>query len=134
MKGKGSNKGKGKGKHFRGDQGKGKGKQMPQTSNKGKGKGKGGAGLVCWTCGAHGHTSRECRAARINAVDDASVNKTSWNDEWNEWTWNDPTYFGEFDGSWLDDHFIGHVGFDDWWTDDWTSWDDWSWDDLDLVE
>ena len=128
MKGKGSYKGKGKGKHFKGDKGKGKGKQMPQTSSKGKGKGKGGAGLVCWTCGAHGHTSRECRAGRINAVDDTSVNETSWNDEWNEWTWNDPTYFGEFDGSWQDDHFVGHVGFDDWWTDDWTSWDDWSWD------
>ena len=119
MKGKGSNKGKGKGKHFKGDKGKGKGKQMPQTSNKGKGKGKGGAGLVCWTCGAHG---------RINAVDDTSLNETSWNDEWNEWTCNDPTYFGEFDGSWQDDHFVGHVGFDDWRTDDWTSWDDWSWD------
>ena len=52
MKGKGGkSKGKGKGKNFKGMKGKGKGK----TSNKGKGK-----GIVCYTCGKPGHTSREC--------------------------------------------------------------------------
>ena len=141
MKGKGGNKGKGKGKYFKGSKGKGKGKQWPQTSNKGKGKGTitnpcSSTSVVCYTCGRPGHTSRECRAGRINAVDDtsgnqneSSWNETSWNNEWSDdWTsWDDPSYFGDYGDSW-DDYFIGNVGHDDWWTsDDWTSWDDWSW-------
>lgn len=137
MKGKGGNKGKGKGKYFKGSKGQGKGKQWPQTSNKGKGTGTitnpcSSTSVVCYTCGRPGHTSRECRAGRINAVDDTSgnQNETSWNNKWSDdWTsWDDPSYFGDYGDSW-DDYFIGNVGHDDWWTsDDWTSWDDWSWD------
>ena len=74
MKGKGG-KSKGKGKNFKGMKGKGTGK----TSNKGKGK-----GIVCYTCGKPGHTSRECNCNRVNAVDDSSWTHTSWHDEWNE--------------------------------------------------
>ena len=56
-------------------QGKGKGK----TSNKGKGK-----GIVGYTCGKPGHTSRERNLNKVNAVDGSSWKETSWHDEWNE--------------------------------------------------
>ena len=126
MKGKGGkSKGKSKGKNFKGMKGKGKGK----TSNKGKGK-----GIVCYTCGKPGHTSRECNLNRVNAMNETPWTDTSWNEEWNENESSnfDETYVVENDEtSWPDEWYVGHVNFDDWWYDDWdwTSWDDdWSWD------
>ena len=68
FKGKNKGKGKGNGKNFKGMKGKGKGK----NSNKGTGK-----GIVCYTCGTPGHTSRECSFNRVNAVDDSSWTDTS---------------------------------------------------------
>ena len=107
---------------------KGKGKGKP--SNKGQGK-----GVVCYTCGKPGHTSRECNFNRVNAVDDSTWTDTSWHDEWNENEISDnfdETHVAENDEtSWNDEWYVGNVDFDSWWYDDWdwTSWnDDWSWD------
>ena len=92
----GALKGKGyfKGKNFKGMKGKGKSK----TSNKGKGK-----GVVCYTCGKPGHTSRECNFNnRVNAVDDSTWTDTSWHNEWNESEISnnfDETYVAENDES-----------------------------------
>ena len=61
--GKSNGKGKGKGKGFKGN----KGKEIEKTSHKGKGK-----GLVCFTCGKPGHTSRECALNRVNVVEETS--------------------------------------------------------------
>ena len=73
MKGKGgTSKGKGKGKNFKGMKGKGRGK----TSNKGKGK-----GIVCYTCGKPGHTSRECNLNGVNAVNETPWTDTSWDED-----------------------------------------------------
>ena len=128
MKGKGGkSKGKGKGKNFKGMKGKGKGK----TSNKGKGPGK---GVVCYTCGKPGHTSRECNLNRVNAVNETPWTDTSWNDDWPDYDTSNVVDAQNYDNdetSWPDEWYVGNVDLDDWWYDDWdwTSWDDdWSWD------
>ena len=113
MKGKGGkSRGKGKGKNFKGMKGKGKGK----TSNTRKGK-----GVVCYTFGKPGHTSRECSLNRVNAVNEKPSTDTAWRSSFEE------TYVVENDEtSWPDEWYVGHVNFDDWWYDAWdrTSWDD----------
>ena len=98
LKGKGNYKGKseGKGKGFshsnfvEGKGGKGEGKGKNFKGMKGKGKGKTskaqGKGIVCYTCGKPGHTSRGCKLNRVNAVDDSSWTDTSWHDEWRSQT------------------------------------------------
>ena len=137
FKGKSKGKGKGfghwnftkgkKGKDFKGN----KGKEIEKTSHKGKGK-----GVVCFTCGKPGHTSRECALNRVNAVEETSWTDTQWTDTWTESKTSNLgdtyTYTGENEETpWHDEWYVGNVDFNDWWYDDWdwTSWgDDWSWD------
>ena len=126
MKGKGGKrKGKGTGKNFKGMKGKGRGK----TSNKGKGK-----GIVCYTCGKPGHTSRECNLNGVNAVNETPWTDTSWDEDWPEYDTSNVGDVQEHENdetSWPDEWYVGNVDLDDWWYDDWDriSWgDDWSWE------